>query len=271
MRGLAPAAGHVVCHVLQHHLAWDGFVVKQWQHFFEFWSQLSGHLDFHLGEAKLFVLLQKSEKLFDIPWLLQPTHNNLLAARHVAQHCAWVQCVGVVGQNFSTHLHSFEFVRKVSRFAHFVLSTEDQAQPPNNSIFEHFVGLFSWGIQLWGAFSVERAPHEIFHRDPQQRVKVSHGLHGFQKGFDIHVVVILKPISKCSYFPLQEHPLAVVILLRLQDKLVFQFGKPTMIRRQAVKIQLVGTVKPLNSGSHDFESLPPYVFTHFSQLVPGLM
>ena len=92
MHGLVVAAGQVFFNVLWHCLSWDGLVVKQRWHFFELPSQLSGHLNFHLGGAKPFVLQQKSEKLFDVPWLL----CLLLAARHVAQHCAWVQRFGVV-------------------------------------------------------------------------------------------------------------------------------------------------------------------------------
>ena len=78
-----------------------GFWKQQW-HFVELRPQPSGHLDVHLGEAKLSVSLQNFDELSSVPWRLQPMHNDLLAAGYRAQHCAWVQCVGVVVQNSST-------------------------------------------------------------------------------------------------------------------------------------------------------------------------
>ena len=74
--------------------------------------------------------------------------NHLLTTRHVAQHCDWVEHVGVAAQIFSKQHHILEFVRTDSRFSCFMLLTKDQARPPDNCLFQHFIGLFTGGIQL---------------------------------------------------------------------------------------------------------------------------
>ena len=86
------------------------FFLKQRRCFFKLLPHLSGHLAVYLGKAKPFALLQKSAKRFDVSWRLRPMHNYLLATGHAAQHCAWVQRVGVVAKNFSTQPLALEFV-----------------------------------------------------------------------------------------------------------------------------------------------------------------
>ena len=62
------------------------------------------------------VSLQNPDELFDVPLLLRPMHNDLLATGHRAQHyCAWVQRVDVEAENTSTHLRVLKFVRTDSR------------------------------------------------------------------------------------------------------------------------------------------------------------
>ena len=42
-----------------------------------------------------------------------------------------------------------------------MLSTKDQAQPPEICVFKNFIGLLSSGIQPRGVSSVQGAPQEI--------------------------------------------------------------------------------------------------------------
>ena len=92
MHRLALAARQVVFYVLWNRLAWGGFVENNGV-ISSNSSQLSGHLDVHLGEAKLSVSIQNLDELSGVPWRLRLMHDDLLAAEYRAQHCAWVQCI----------------------------------------------------------------------------------------------------------------------------------------------------------------------------------
>ena len=125
-----------------------------------------------------------------------------------------------------------------------MLSTKDQARPHDNYSFQHFLGLLPWGVQLQGVSLFQRTLQEIFHWDSRQQhcslnsqpcVKLLHGLQGFQKGFDIEVVVILRLIGIPFHLQLPEHSLTVLVLFEGQYKLVFQFWNVASLERPACR------------------------------------
>ena len=89
------------------------------------------------------VFPQNVDELFDTPRRLRPMNNDLLATGHRAQHCVWVQRIGVVANNFSTYLRVFQLVRTDSRFARLMLSTEDPSRWMDNDASKNteFVGV----------------------------------------------------------------------------------------------------------------------------------
>jgi len=142
-----------------HGLAPAPCVVTQQRHFFKLLPQLPWHLDVHLSESKSSVSLQNLDELFDVPLLLRPMHNDLLVTGHRAQHyCAWVQCVGVVAQNTSTHLRVLEFVRTDSRFPVSCFPQKTRLSPPKTAPLKISYASFPWAYKPRASLPTKRTP-----------------------------------------------------------------------------------------------------------------
>ena len=141
------------------------------------------------------------------------------------------------------------------RDPHFVVPRENEAQPPDDSSFQHLVCFFAGAVKL--SAPLNRTSEQVMQAnlrnadrvfqdvDPLLSVEGSHYFQGFQAGGHVEVVVVPQSVRKRLHALFCEHALTPLPFIPREHVFSLQLRIPLLIFRKPGKIKFFGGVKPL--------------------------
>ena len=142
----APTVSQVGVHVLRNARVGHAAVDEKWGKLFKLLPQLPRNFDVNLRKpepsASIQLVVQNPCGCFRVFVVA----DYFFATRHLLQHCAWVQGIGVVPQDALRNSSQAEFVRPDAGLTGHVLAGEHQAGTTYYSLLQHVVCLFAGGV-----------------------------------------------------------------------------------------------------------------------------
>ena len=168
----APTVSQVGVHVWRNARVGHTAVDEKWGKLFELLPQLPRDFDVNLRKpelsARIQLVLQNPCGCFGVFVMA----DCFFTTRHILQHCAGIEGVGVVPQDALRNSSQVEFVRPDTGLTGHVLAGEHQAWATYYSRLQHVVSLFAGGVEFWGIAAFQRASQNVLHRDTWQRDRV---------------------------------------------------------------------------------------------------
>ena len=173
--------------------------------------------------------------------------DPFFAVGHVFLHRGQIKNVRVVAQNFFAQPWIFKFVRSYSGHVFFMVTSEHEARPPDNSSFQHLVRFFVGAVKL--SAPLNRASEQVMQADPRNAdpvfqdvdpllsVEGSHSFQGFQAGGHVEVVVVPQPVRKRLHALFCEHALTPVSFIPREQVFSLELRIPLLIFRKSRKIK----------------------------------